>query len=480
MHVDLEKTPTLRRNALGVLSVVTFVIATNGPLTALVGGTPAAFMLGNGQGLSGAFLAMGLMYLVFAVGFTAMGRHISNAGAFYAYVAAGLGQATGVGAAFVAITSYASLQLALYAMLGFFGSDILSSWFQVHCPWWVFAGGSITLIHTLASRNIEFNSRMLCGLMLAEVAIILAFDAGQMLVGGGPHGFDLAPLSPHAVFSHGFGSAIVFVASSYMGFETAAIYAEEAKTPGKTIPRATFVAVATIMGLYAGSTYLLTIGYGADKIVEAATKNPGTLWFDLAEQTLGGWAAQSMTVLMVTSLFAATLSFHNTISRYFYVLGREKVLWSGFGRLDATQQTPKMASAFQAFVTVCMVLACGLGGLDPMVTVMPIAATPAAIGVVAVQFLASLAVIGFFRSKARGTTVWQRLVAPLVASVCLAGSLLAMVTNVELLTGGASALNWAIPTGVLAIGAAGIAYAWRIKRIDPHRYAGLSAFLNKA
>ena len=41
----------LRKDALGVPQIVFFVIAAAAPLTAVVGVTPAAFMLGNGPGV---------------------------------------------------------------------------------------------------------------------------------------------------------------------------------------------------------------------------------------------------------------------------------------------------------------------------------------------------------------------------------------------------------------------------------------------
>lgn len=480
MEAPFEKPPLLRKNALGVLNVVVFVIATNGPLTALVGGVPAAITFGNGVGLPGVFLAMGLLYLLFSVGFSAMSRHITNAGAFYAYVATGLGQPSGIGSAFMAITSYKSLQLALYALLGFFGSELIQTWFGVHCPWWLLCSIFIAVIHYFGTRNIEFNGKMLTILMVAEVGIIAAFDIGVILFGGGPDGFTSEPFRPQTVFTQGFGSAIVFVASSYMGFETAAIYSEEARNPKRTISMATYIAVTAIMVFYAASTYLLTLAYGANNIVAAATAAPGTLWFDMADKTLGLWAGQTMSVLMITSLFAAILSFHNTISRYLFAMGREQIIWSGFARLHPTQHTPYFASGFQAVTMILIVLACGYFQLDPMTTVMPIAATPASIGVVAVQCLAAAAVIGFFWKMPRDTNLWQRLVAPAIACACLAVCLCAMVANIGLLTGVDSALNWALPLGVFLIGGLGVFYAANLRRSDPIRYEQLAVLLNKS
>ena len=82
----------LSKNAVGLSHIVFFVVAAAAPLTAMVGATPAAFSLGNGSGVPGVFVLAGVMYLIFSIGYAAMSRHISNAGAFYAYIANGLGR----------------------------------------------------------------------------------------------------------------------------------------------------------------------------------------------------------------------------------------------------------------------------------------------------------------------------------------------------------------------------------------------------
>ncbi|MBN3778663.1 hypothetical protein G3O06_14035 [Burkholderia sp. Ac-20345] len=86
---------SLRKDALGWLNIVFLVIATNGPLTALVGGAPLAIGMGNGAGAAGTYVVVGLLYLVFSVGFCAMSRYVKNAGAFYAYIAQGMGRPWG-------------------------------------------------------------------------------------------------------------------------------------------------------------------------------------------------------------------------------------------------------------------------------------------------------------------------------------------------------------------------------------------------
>lgn len=69
--------------------------------------------------IGAAFVAVALVLAVFAVGSVAMARHITNAGALYAYISRGLGRPAGVGAALAALALLAMVWsgLANYATL---------------------------------------------------------------------------------------------------------------------------------------------------------------------------------------------------------------------------------------------------------------------------------------------------------------------------------------------------------------------------
>ena len=89
----------LRPDAIGVWHIVFFVMAAAAPLAVVVGVTPYAFAFGNGTGVPMTFILVGLMYVLFSVGFTAMSAHIGAAVSFYPYISAGLGKPLGVGGA---------------------------------------------------------------------------------------------------------------------------------------------------------------------------------------------------------------------------------------------------------------------------------------------------------------------------------------------------------------------------------------------
>ncbi len=116
-HTKMSDT-ALRHNRLGVLGIVFFVVAAAAPLVGMTGAVPVAIVLGNGAGVPGAYLTVGLILLIFSVGYAAMSQHVVNTGAFFAYVGRGLGVAWGVGSSFVSLLAYIAIQLAIY---GFFG-----------------------------------------------------------------------------------------------------------------------------------------------------------------------------------------------------------------------------------------------------------------------------------------------------------------------------------------------------------------------
>jgi amino acid transporter len=469
----------LRKNALGMLGIVFLVIATNGPLTALVGLVPAGIALGNGVGVPGSFLIVGVIYLIFSVGFVAMGRYIKSSGAFYVYVSNGLGRPAGIATAFLVLISYNAMLIGAYAVFGFFVSQALGESSGFGVPWWIISLATILVVQYFGTRNVEFNGRMLGALMLAEMAVIAIFDLGVVAHGGGATGFDTASFVPANVFVSGLGPTLVFVVNSFMGFETTAIYAEEARNAERTIPLATYVAVLIILVFFALSSWLLIVSYGSRDIVEAATKDPGNLWFVMASRTVGKWLADAMSVLLITSLFAVVLSFHNAISRYYFSLGREGVLWGWLARVHPVQQTPYLASVVQTVYGCAFVLLCAYLKLDVMSVVLPLTTAPAAIGIVAVQCLTCLAVIGFFSSQPRHTNIWQRLIAPILSFAALSWVLYVIVRNMALLTGGETTANHLIPLGMLAVALSGLLFAFWIRRQRPSLYKNFARVLTE-
>ena len=468
--------PRLARNSVGLAHIVFFVVAAAAPLTAVVGASPAAFAFGNGAGVPGAFVLAGLLYVIFSVGFTAMGRHVEAAGAFYTYISQGIGRPAGVAGALIALVTYSAVQVAVYALFGVFVAGSLAPQ-GLDLPWWVWSFAALVVVHLAGRRNIAFSGAILGVCMIAEIAVLLLLDIGILAKGGGPEGIGLTSFAPSVVFGPGLGSALVFVIGSFIGFEATAIFGEEAEDPETTIPRATYVAVFLITAFYAFSTWAIVQYYGPSKVQEVANAGLDTFFFVAADAVLGTWASKLMNFLLIASLFACLLSFHNTLNRYFFVLGREGLAMRALGQVHEKHLSPHVAGLVQSASAALIVGLFVVGGADPYTVVFSWMSALAVIGILTIQALVSIAIIVYFRRQPDGHGLLTTLVAPLFAFVGLVGGLALVIANLSLLSGSESPIVAAFPYGIAAVGLAGVAFAYRIRAKRPDLYAGLGRML---
>jgi amino acid transporter len=464
----------LRKDVLGVPHIVFFVVAAAAPLTAVVGVTPAAFILGNGPGVPLTFLLVGALYLLFSAGFTAMSGFVGNCGGFYSYIVAGLGPTVGVAGAAIALATYSTIELGLCGLFGFFLDNMVTSAGGPALPWWIYPAGLMAAVYACGRRSIEFSGAVLACCMIAEVTILLLLGlAVLVMVSAGPARPVLfAPFGP-ATLMPGLGMSLVFVVTAFVGFEATAIFGEEARDRARTIPRATYIAVVLIALFYAFTTWTIALYYGPDRIQEQAEQHTATLYLAAVKALLGQLAGHIMQGLLVASLFACALSFHNTLNRYLFAAGREGLLWRGLGRTHRQHHSPLHAGAVQTAVMLVAIALFALGGADPYAVVFAWMGTFSSLGILILQFLVSIAVLAFFWRNSRGMGVWRRLVAPGLSAVGLAVCFVLMAGNLELVSGSSSRIVQGFPVLLLAIGLAGAGLALWVRARKPAVYADL-------
>ncbi|WP_116134086.1 APC family permease [Tropicimonas sp. IMCC34043] len=461
----------LQKNSIGLAHIVFFVVAAAAPMTAVVGATPPAFAFGNGAGVAGAFVLAGLLYLVFSAGFTAMTPYVSGAGGFYSYISRGLGSATGVGGALMALVAYFAIQIGIYALFAVFASGVASG-FGIDLPWWVWSLAVLAVVVFFGRRNIAISGRILGACMIAELLILLVLDIA-IVMSGGAEGLTTAGFRPSDVFQPGLGVTMVFVLGAYVGFEATAIFGEEAHTPEKTIPRATYVAVILITAFYAFSTWAITQYYGGSHVAAAAGADLEGLYFAASAGLLGAWSTHLMTALLLTSLFACLLSFHNTLNRYFYTMGFEGLLWKALSNVHHVHGSPHIAGLFQAVLVAIVIGAFAISGADPYLIVFSWMSTLAVLGILSVQILVSGAVIVFFRRIEHDRHHLTILVAPLLGLAGLMAAFALVSSNVSMMSGSENPIVLSFPILVWLVGLIGYGLALWMRSSDPVRYAGL-------
>ena len=78
MDTPSKVSRVLASNRLGVASVVFFVVAAAAPLTTAAGGATTGFAVTGVLGIPVAYLVITVVFALFAVGYVAMSRHITN------------------------------------------------------------------------------------------------------------------------------------------------------------------------------------------------------------------------------------------------------------------------------------------------------------------------------------------------------------------------------------------------------------------
>ncbi|MFD5540656.1 APC family permease [Streptomyces sp. NPDC127079] len=466
-------TATLRSGSLGTADIAFFVISAAAPLTVMAGVAPLAVLLG-GIGAPAGYLVAGITLAVFAVGFTTMSRHIRSGGAFYAYITRGLGRPVGIGAALLALIGYNGMEIGVYGLLGSAGRDTAKALFGVDVPWLPIALAGLLLIGYGGYRSIEFGAKLLGVLLVAETGILVLL-AGGVLVKGGAHGLSAASFAPDHVLVSGTAVVLAFAFAAFTGFESTVIYRREARDPERTVPRATYVAVAFLGLFYAFMVWIVVQAFGDRDVIAAAAKDPGGLFFTAITRYVGGWAADLMHVFIVTSIIASLLAFHNAINRYALALAEEGVLPRRLGTIHPRYRSPYWAGVAQTVVGLVVVVGFWAAGADPYDQLLLWVNTPGMIGLFVLQLLAAIAVPCYFRRVRHQEGVVRTVLAPTVAAVLLATAIGLVITHIDLFTGASDAVNTLLILIAPAVFVAGLGLAWWLRRRRPAVYADFAA-----
>ncbi len=452
---------TLKRNALGVLGILFFVLSAQAPLTGIAGAVPIAVAVGNGPGAPAAYALAGAVILLFSVGFVAMGRHVVNAGAFYTYIGKGLGRTAGSGSAAVALFAYCTVQAAMYGLYGFTVAGLVEHYAGVHIAWWVWSLVTMAAVQILGAAGIELGAKVLAVFVLAEFSILLVFALVTLVKGGGPEGLAFTDtFSPGAALQGAPGVALMFAVASMFGFEATAIYGEEAREPHRTVPRATYLSVAVVTGFFAFTSWMLISSYGPSKATAAAgdalAGGDSTVFvFGPIADQFGGWVNDVLPVLLATSLFAGILAFHNSANRYLFSLSREGLLPARLRAVNS-RHAPWAAGLVQTAIAAVLVLPFAVTGKDPVLTLFSWVSGVGVLACMLLYFLTSVSVIVFFRRERLDTRPWNTLIAPALGALGIAAVIWVVLANFTTLIGGdgttATWLVLAVPA-VLLLGA---------------------------
>lgn len=470
---------SLAKDRLGIPSVVFFVISAAAPLTVIAGVVTTGYATTGVLGIPFGFVTIAVILGIFSVGYVAMSRHITNAGAFYTYVSNGLGRPLGVGAAWMALLAYNGLQVGLYGVIGDATAPLLQQWFDVEVKWWVIALVAWALVAILGVLRVDVNGKVLALLLCAEIVITLIYDVFFLAKPAGG-GITFDTLDPSNLFvGSAAGAILVLTFLGFTGFESAVVFSEESKNPKRTIAWATYLSVAIIGVLYALSSWAMSVATGPENIAQVSTdEGVGTI-FSLAAERLPIAFVDIGSVLFATSVLAAMISFHNTVARYTFALGRERVFPTLFSATGRRSGAPIAGSTIQSLLGLVVIVLYAAFNIEPVVHLFFWVGTSGAFGILILIALTSVAVFAFFLRNANGENLWRRMIAPVISAIVLGAVVYFAVDGFSSLLGVAEddPMAWMIPAAYPAVALLGILWALilRATKPDVYRAIGLGA-----
>ncbi|GAA5025630.1 APC family permease [Microbacterium fluvii] len=476
--VDTSHVHTLQRNALGTGGIVFMVISAAAPLTIVAGVAPLAILIG-GVSAPLVYTIAGIILAIFAVAFMAMTKHVKALGGFYTYITEALGKAAGLGASLVALVSYNALQIGLYGMMGTAGHDLLQVEFGIDVPWWLIAGVGIAAVFVVAWRGIDVGAKVLGVLLVAETLILLVL-AVAILAQGGAEGITFGTFDPANIFTPGMFAVMGMGFAAFMGFESTALYREEARDPERTIPRATYISVVFMALFYGFIVWTIVVGVGESNVVGAAAENTAGLVFATASDYLGGWAELVMYLLILTSVYASQLAFHNAINRYTFSLARDGVLPRRLYDTDPKTHSPVVSGLAQTALAALVVAVFAVLGMDPYLQLLLWVNSPGVVGIIVLQILTCIAVVVFFVKRPQLARRWYVLPAAIVAGLAMTVILVILCLTFDLLTAASPLVNGLLIAITPVTFLVGVVLAVRWKRTRPDVYARIGGHRDEA
>jgi len=306
------------------------------------------------------------------------------------------------------------------------------------------------------------------------------FPTREILHSSSKH--SLAPFEPANVVSGSPGVGLMFAIAAFIGFEATAIFRDEAKEPHRTIPRATYAAVIGIGIFYTLAAWGLVMAWGPDHILDEAAADPGTLILRTMSAYLGVAGEITVNVLLITSMFACVLSFHNVVTRYQHSMSNAGVLPEKVGAVHHKHLSPHVSSVVQTATAVVLIAVFAIFQLDPVLQVFTWFAGVATLAIAILMAVTSIAVIVYFAKTKKDRRLWNTVIAPALGFVGLVVSAVLIVAYFPIMVGDVdadgnpvfAAVSWLLLALVVVVPAIGYIQAAWIKARRPAAYAKLT------
>jgi len=461
----------LLKSSIKFFHIVLMVTAAAAPLVVVSAYIPISVAYGAGIAVPITYAATTLVLVIFSIGFAQMAKRITSAGAFYTFTAQGLGRPFGLSVGFMILAAYSMIAAAIAGGLGYFSAALFRDHFGLDIAWYWYAIVMMAVMFLLSYYRVTVTAQIL-GLLLTLEVLVVVILCVSIIVQGGADGQMPESLNPASWSSApALGIGFFFAFWSWIGFETTAIYGEETHDPKKSVPRATFIAVLVLGTFFTFASYAGIVGFG-NQSVEKATELLGTYYFVLADLYSVPIVRTAMDIFVVTGFFACVFAMQNNASRYFYSLGRDRILPPALGVTHPKYKSPYVASATQTVTAIVTVVLFAMAGADPLLELSTWLAIFCTLSVIAVQCLVSIAVIMYFNRIGRNSPgdYWKTMIAPIIGTIAQLVIMGLLLQNITFLAGSEATVVQLIPLFVAIVAVVGFVYALWLRSSSPERY----------
>jgi amino acid transporter len=405
----------LRRDAIGLREVLFQSITDMAPGAAIAASIPA------GVAFAGGSLPLAVVFALVASLFTAwtvsqLAKEIPAAGSLATYAARGIHP----GAGFLVAWAYAMVGWLVAPLvllqLGFTTAATLNTEFGWSADlWWPWSILGMLIVFAVGYFGIRASAGLGTILGIFEIAVFLILGV-LLVIHAGDHNtlsvFTTKYVPPGQY--HGLSGVIagsVFTTLAFLGFESAAPLAEEARNPRRTVQLAVLLSTLLIGALYVFTTYAIDVAFGPGKFATFTTGTGSASWEGVARNLYGlFWVLVFFAI--VNSTLANSNAGVNVASRTAFAMGRVRAFPPLFARLSARHRSPVLAISTGCVIGLAVMLGLGFG-YDP-VTAFLMIATALVILLVGIYIVMNVACIGYFARRAHGFSLVSHLLVPLL------------------------------------------------------------------
>lgn len=407
-----EQQQRLRAGSLSFIEVLAASMALIGLTMAPVLLAPYLFSAaGNGSCLAYIFAA--IMLLLVAICLNHFARRTTASGSMFLYAAGELGPVVGTLAGWSMLWAYVFVGAAQFGAQPLF-IGMLGDAAGIHIPVLVPMLLLAAICWLLAARDIALSTIVMLALESISVAIICVL-IGVVLYRHGAH-IDTAQLHLQGVGKAGIGFGIATAIFSFVGFESATAFGDEARSPLKSIPRAVIWSVIIAGAFFVLATYAEILGLRDSKTPLDQLPNPMQT---LASLSGASYLKIPLTIGAIFSSFSVALACVNTAARIMLPMAESSLLPKILGTVNARFKTPQVALATVTVIMLLVGIAMYARGVAP-IDIFNYTATLSSLSFIAIYLFIVVASTKYLRRVREIRTI--DVIVAVAASLCLSGT----------------------------------------------------------